>query len=71
MLLKNEGKTTQAIDLMNGAIKKKNDQIPFYLFLSALYEETGDTTASENILKEGLIIAPQQYRSALCFGRGL
>jgi tetratricopeptide (TPR) repeat protein len=59
LLLKNENKINQAIDLIQKAIKTKSDQILFYLFLSALYEETSDNKASERILKSGLDIAPK------------
>jgi len=60
LILKKEGKIPEAIDLIKESIKKKNDQIPFYLFLSSLYEDVKDIIAAENILKEGIKIAPEE-----------
>ncbi len=59
MLLKDDGKIKQAIDLLHKVIKKKNDQMLLYLILSALYDESGDYATSEKTLKDGLVVAPQ------------
>ncbi|HEX7415618.1 MAG TPA: tetratricopeptide repeat protein, partial [Smithellaceae bacterium] len=59
MILKKEGKSTEAINLIKEAAKKKNDKVPFYLYLSSLYEDAKDTATAENILNEGIKIASQ------------
>ena len=56
MILKKENKITEAITLIKGSIKKKNDQVPFYIYLSSLYEEAKNTVEAENILEEGIKI---------------
>ena len=71
MILKKEGKISEAINLIKEAIKKKNDQVPFYLFLSSLYEEAKDIVAAENILRRGNQNCSQGDRFTLCFGRDL
>jgi tetratricopeptide (TPR) repeat protein len=58
IILKKEGKVTESIALIKEAIKKKNDPTTLYLFLSSLYEEAKDIVAAENILVEGIKIAP-------------
>jgi tetratricopeptide (TPR) repeat protein len=60
MILKKEGKISEAINLIKEVIKKKNDQVPLYLFLSSLYEDAKDSVAAENILREGVKIAPRE-----------
>ena len=60
IILKKEGKISEAINLIKEVIKKKNDQVPLYLFLSSLYEDSKDSVAAENILNEGVKIAPKE-----------
>jgi tetratricopeptide (TPR) repeat protein len=59
MILKKEGKIAEAINIIKEDIKKKNDQVPFYLYLASLYEDAKDIAAAENILGEGIKIAPR------------
>jgi tetratricopeptide (TPR) repeat protein len=59
MILKKENKITEAITLIKGAIQKKNDQVPFYIYLSSLYEDAKNTVEAENILEEGIKIVPK------------
>jgi tetratricopeptide (TPR) repeat protein len=60
MILKKEGKISEAINLIKEVIKKKKDQVPLYLFLSSLYEDAKDSVAAENILSEGIKIIPRE-----------
>jgi tetratricopeptide (TPR) repeat protein len=59
MIFKKEGKITAAIELVNGALKKKKDQISLYLYLSSLYEETKDNVKAVKILDDGITLLPQ------------
>jgi tetratricopeptide (TPR) repeat protein len=59
MILKEEGKVTEAVAVIKKSIKKKNDQVPFYLLLSSFYDETGDNASSEAILQDGLKVLPR------------
>ena len=59
MILKNDGKITEAISVLQEAISRKKDQFSFYLYLSSLYEEKKDLPGAENILKEGIRNVPK------------
>jgi len=59
MIFKNEGKITEAINLIREALEKNKEQIPLYIYLSSLYEEAKDIAAAEKILYEGIKLFPK------------
>jgi len=54
MIFKKEGKTIEAINLIKGTLRKKNDQAVLYLYLSSLYEDVKDLAAAEKTVMEGI-----------------
>lgn len=54
MIFKKEGKTIEAIHVIEETIRKKNDQVILYLYLSSLYEDVKDLPAAEKTLMEGI-----------------
>ena len=58
IILRKEGKDTEAVALIKEAMKKKNDQITLYLFLSSLYEEAKDIIAAEKSWQRGSKLLP-------------
>jgi tetratricopeptide (TPR) repeat protein len=60
IIMKKEGRISEAINLIKEVIKKKKDHVPLYLFLSSLYEDAKDSVAAENILIEGIKMFPRE-----------
>ena len=59
MILKKEGKTREAIANLEKAVKVKREVPGLYVILSSLYEEEKDIPGAERILKEGMLLLPQ------------
>jgi len=59
MIRKKEGKISDAIIVLEQAIKVKRDVPGFYVVLSSLYEDQQDRVGAERILKEGMVILPE------------
>jgi tetratricopeptide (TPR) repeat protein len=59
MILKKEGKTREAIANLEEAVKVKREVPGLYVVLSSLYEEEKDLPSAERILKEGMLLLPQ------------
>ncbi|HET57955.1 MAG TPA: tetratricopeptide repeat protein [Deltaproteobacteria bacterium] len=71
LILNLEGKTAEAVRIIDKAIVAKNDEPDLYLVLASLHEDTGDIDRSEKILRMGLAILPEStdiiYRLGLIY----
>ena len=59
MILKKEGRLTEAIGVMTQSILLKDDQAVSYLYLSSLYEDAKNLAAAEKTVMEGVRRFPQ------------
>jgi len=59
LILKKDGQLPEAIDVIKDSMARKKDQVPFYIYLSSLYDENKDLAAAENVLLAGIKIFPQ------------
>jgi len=62
-ILKKEGHTGKAIELIKREIEKSSKDLEFYKFLAALYEEEGRFENAEDILKRPF---PSRHRIWIC-----
>ncbi|MBW2560534.1 MAG: tetratricopeptide repeat protein [Deltaproteobacteria bacterium] len=73
-ILKVAGDTEKAIELIRGEIERGSEDLEFYRFLAALYEEEGRLGDAEDVLKKALSLLPQDvdlhYRLGVVYGKG-
>ena len=73
IILKKEGHTGKAMELIEREIEKNNNSLEFYRFLAALYEEENRIEDAEDILKKALSASPQDmdlhYRLGVIYGK--
>ncbi|MBW2649889.1 MAG: tetratricopeptide repeat protein [Deltaproteobacteria bacterium] len=73
LILKEEGHTEKAIELIRKEIEKGSKDLEFYSFLAAIYEEEDRFEDAEDILKKGLSLSPQDtdlhYRLGILYGK--
>lgn len=70
-ILRKEGKSGEAIRLMQAALQRKKGDLGLYRFLAALYQEDKRYTEAVGVLKEGLILSPNsidlRYRLGVAY----
>ncbi len=72
-ILKKEGHTGKAIELIRKEVEKSSKDLEFYRFLTALYEEENRLGDAEDVLKKALSFSPQDidlhYKLGVMYGK--